>query len=149
MGGRQRIDQRSGGVVRPLRPVRRHRDPADPDKLFWNSSQKAKVSAIALVACLFLPDAANFHPNPETAWTIYLTAKGMAYAILCLLVAWYSTDRSVSWLAVSVAVVFLAGAVNAATEDYLFRGNVWQYPVAAVLLALTWWGAKKFPGERD
>lgn len=142
--------QPGGGAVETVRDLRvvRDTDRRDPHS-FWTPPKKAKVSAVALIGCLFLPDAANFHPNPETAWTIYLTAKGMAYAILCFLVRWYSTDRLVSWLAVSVAVVFLAGAVNAATEDYLFRGNIWQYPVAAVLMALTWWGAKKFPSEYE
>lgn len=131
-----------------MRPVRGYGGPTDPHEPFWNAATKAKVSAVALIGCLFIPDAANLHPNDDTAWTLYLTAKGAANAVMCLLVAWYLPARFRA-MACAVAAIYGAGAINAAMNDYLFSGGVWQYPVAALFLLAVWLFSKRSRGEHE
>jgi len=108
------------------------------------SPKKATLAAIAvLVACRFAPELSNIHPNDDTAWTIYLTAKEGSQAMLCLLIAWCSADHLVRRMAASIAVLFIATGANEAMGKGLFAENVWQYPVAFVFLLICYLLARR------
>lgn len=113
----------------------------------WPSIGQAK--AAALIVALYGPELANLHPDNESAWTIYLTAKELASSVLCLVVAWCSAGRFLRVMACAVAAVFVTQAIDEALQGNLFGGGVWEYPAVAVFLLLTALLTKLFPGEHD
>lgn len=108
---------------------------------------KAALSGIILLTCLAAPEFANLHPNDDTAWTIYLTAKEAANAAFCALVAWWLPRGAWRTMAAAVAALFLTQAVDEAFGANLFAGSKWEYPVAIAFLALIALAVK--PSLRD
>lgn len=114
---------------------------------FWSSRWAPPCAA--LILSLYGPELANLHPDDQAAWTIYLTAKELASAVLCLTVAWCSTGRFLRIMACAVAAVFITQGVDEALEGNIFHSGVWEYPAVCGFLLLTALLTKLFPGEHD
>jgi hypothetical protein len=117
-----------------LRGEHEHFEPGVQPSSFQPS--KASVSAAVIVICLFGPEFANLHPNDDTTWKIYLTAKEAGNAALCCLVAWWVPSGIWHNLSKAVAAIFVTQAIDEGFNSNLFGNSKWEYPAEIVFLLL-------------
>lgn len=86
------------------------------------------MTTIALIA---LRELACLIPDDALAWRLHLAANELLLAALCLLMP----QR---WLGAGLCAIFITQAIDEALDGNLFSEGLWEYPVAALILLISW-----------
>lgn len=86
------------------------------------------MTTIALIA---LRELACLIPDDALAWGMHLAANELLLAALCLLLPW-------RWLSWGMCAVFISQAIDEALSGNIFGDGIWEYPLAAIILAASW-----------
>lgn len=127
--GPQLIHSRSRSVVGGVQPSPK------------TSTQPAVIVG-AMALCLFAPELANLHQDPDIAWKIYLALKEASNALFCSCLAWVLSGKMRA-LSAGFAVVFLTQAIHEAMGANEFQGQQFEYPAECVFLLLCYLLARR------
>ena len=86
------------------------------------------MTAISLIA---LRELACLIPDDALAWRLHLAANELLLAALCLLMP----QR---WLGAGLCAIFITQAIDELLDGNLFKDGLWEYPVAALILLISW-----------
>lgn len=93
--------------------------------------QAPQATGIAVIALIIIRDAMNLIPDNDTAYNAYLCVNELLLAALCLLMP----QR---WLGAGLCAIFITQAIDEVLDGNLFKDGLWEYPVAALILLISW-----------